>query len=334
MYYNVIHMNETIQTIYEENYYPNFEKLYKLVKKQDDTISKKDVKEFLNDQIENQLLKDQKIKRSETGHIVAYAENDIWQIDIFVLSKYAQPKNKGYEYIFVAIDVFTRKAYAVAMKTKTGTECAESLKQIIDTSKKAPVTIMSDNDKAFLSSAFTEELDKYDIILDVNILNDHHALGIIDNFAKRIKTTLSKTFLRTKTTIWINSLDKIVELYNNSEHSSLEGLTPNEASDPTNTEAILDININKNQKNKTVSDIKPDDKVRIRISGSFKKGTEPKWSDAVYSVVKVSGATIRLDNETRHKRNDLLQVPENSESSGVNVIVKRNNNNKIKRNAV
>jgi hypothetical protein len=37
---------EFINSIYENNYYPNLEKLFKLVKKQDESISKKEVKEF------------------------------------------------------------------------------------------------------------------------------------------------------------------------------------------------------------------------------------------------------------------------------------------------
>ena len=166
-------------------------------------------------------------------------------------------------------------------------------------------------------------------MLNTNIINDHHTLGIIDNFAKRIKTTISKIFLKTKTTIWINSLESIITLYNNTEHSSINGLTPNEVKNNQND--ILDINIIKNQKNKVISDLEINDKVRIRLSSDFKKGTEPRWSDAIYNVIKVNGATIKLDNDIRYKRNDLLQVPKNSVSSEVNVIIKRNINNKIKK---
>jgi hypothetical protein len=215
------------------------------------------------------------------------------------------------------------------MKTKSSVECGKALEHIMKTSKEKPLNIMSDNDKAFLGSAFEEVLEKNNIMLNTNIINDHHALGIIDNFAKRIKTTLSKIFLKTKTTIWINSLESIITLYNNTEHSSINDLTPNEVKDNQND--ILDINIIKNQKNKVVSDLEINDKVRIRLSSGFKKGTEPRWSDVIYTVIKVNGATIKLDNDTRYKRNDLLQVPKNTVSTEVNVIIKRNINNKIKK---
>ncbi len=42
-------------------------------------------------------------------------------------------------------------------------------------------------------------------------LNDHHALGVIDVFAKQLKRVLSKDFLENKSTKWINILPKIIE---------------------------------------------------------------------------------------------------------------------------
>ena len=82
---------------------------------------------------------------------------------------------------------------------------------------------------------------------------------------------------------------------------------------------VLGWNIIKNQKNKTVSDLKPDDKVRIRIDGAFTKGTEPRWSEDVYDVKKVNGTTITLTNDKRYKRTNLLKVAVTSK--GINNVV-------------
>jgi hypothetical protein len=48
---------------------------------------------------------------------------------------------------------------------------------------------MSDNDSTFTNSQFKEILDKHDIILQPNKLNDHHALGLIDIIARTLKKT-------------------------------------------------------------------------------------------------------------------------------------------------
>ena len=58
------------------------------------------------------------VNNKKLGHIVAFKENKFCNIDIFDISKYYR-YNKGFKYIFCAIDIFTRKAYCIAMKNKT-----------------------------------------------------------------------------------------------------------------------------------------------------------------------------------------------------------------------
>jgi hypothetical protein len=64
---------------------------------------------------------------------------------------------------------------------------------------------------------------------DPNAVGDHNSLGIIDNYAKRIKRILTAYFLQTKKKNWIDVIQKIVATYNVSPHSSLGGFTPAEA---------------------------------------------------------------------------------------------------------
>ena len=49
---------------------------------------------------------------------------------------------------------------------------------------------MSDNDKAYEGSQFNNILNKYDIILNENVIGDHNALGIIDRFARSFKNNI------------------------------------------------------------------------------------------------------------------------------------------------
>ena len=58
--------------------------------------------------------------------------------------------------------------------------------------------MVSDQDRAFIQGAFQDLVTKRKIALTTNALKDHRALGIIDNFAKRIKQVLTKTFIRVK----------------------------------------------------------------------------------------------------------------------------------------
>jgi len=55
---------------------------------------------------------------------------------------------------------------------------------------------------------------------------------------------------------------------------------------------------------------------------ALQKGTDPKWSDEVFTVKGVKGNTISLSNDQVYKRNDLLKVPEGTETTGKNPIDK------------
>ncbi len=126
-------------------------------------------------------------------------------------------------------------------------------------------------------------------VLEPVKLNHHHALGVIDIFAKNLKLVLSKEFLENKDTEWVSILPKIIEQYNNTPHTALDNITPNQAiSDPKKREHVMHLNILKAQQNGFVTALKPGDKVRIDDTSLFNKGTKSRWSDEVH----VSRGTI------------------------------------------
>ena len=135
-------------------------------------------------------------------------------------------------------------------------------------------------------------------------------MGIIDNFALRIKKILTALFLKNKNTNWINSIQNIVNHYNNSPHSALNNISPNDATKDVNKEMIFNINVDKKSHNKTVSDLKVGDKVRKNILFQHKlsKGSDPKWSNKVFTVEEIHGNTIILNDKAMHKRVNLLKV--------------------------
>jgi hypothetical protein len=104
---------------------------------------------------------------------------------------------------------------------------------------------MSDNDSTFINKSFQEILEKNQIIHQPNILDDHHSLGLIDRFARTLKMILTRLFLQTKSTNWIDYLDKIIKNYNNNGHSAIDYISPNEAFLKKNFEKIYNINYEK-----------------------------------------------------------------------------------------
>ena len=66
-----------------------------------------------------------------------YNLNECWQMDIFNLQKYSSD-NKGYEYIFAIVDVFSRKAWAVPTKNKEADTITKAMQTIIDENEGDP----------------------------------------------------------------------------------------------------------------------------------------------------------------------------------------------------
>ena len=176
--------------------------------------------------------------------------------------------------------------------------------------------IISDNEGSFQSNIFQDFLINKNIILTMNASNDHHVLGIIDNFALRLKSILKKHFLLSSSTNWINIIDNIIKIYNNTPHSALNGLTPEQAMLPENYITIQQINMNKMEQNRRITDLDINDKVRkysLFKKSISKPSVTPAWSDEVFYVIKVQGSTIFLNDVSKNKRYNLLKVPDDTE---------------------
>jgi hypothetical protein len=325
-------MNDFLRDLWEENLYPSKAKLLKLAKETKPETKAKDIDIFLDAQIAYQMLKENKNVKSNIGHIVAFKINEIWQMDIYDVSRY-EKSNKGFKYMFAVVDVFTRFAYIIPLKNKDIISTTQALKEILNQNKTRPNLIISDNDSSFLGEMFQKLLTENNIHHSPNAVGDHQALGIIDSFAKRIKRILNSQFLMTKNKTWIDNIQKIIKKYNNSKLNSIGGdITPQEAmnDDKDINELLFLINLLKSQKNNTGSDLSIGDLVRTRITDGFRKGTDPRYSGEVFEVKEINGKNIILDNDKKYVRINLLKVPAGTVSdTKPNIIDKAKKDHKV-----
>jgi len=323
-----------LEKYYKKYNFPASSTFVKQLKNEGIKITKKEVDTFLGTRVEQQQTIITNERKKTLGKIVAYRPLSLIQMDIYVMAKYVTG-NKGYKYILAIIDVFSRKVWTYKMKKKDNKNVQDSFKQFLSDSKinkYTPTILMSDNDSTFINKSFQEILEKNQIIHQPNIIDDHHALGLIDRFARTLKMILTRLFLQTKSTNWIDYLEQIIKNYNNNGHSAIDYISPNEAFLEKNFEKIYNINYEKSLFNIAISDIDVNDKVRIKIKGQFRKGTEARYTDEVYTVKKVKGNAVTLDNDVVYKRSSLLIVPKTTVTDEKNVIVKVNKQNKINRN--
>ena len=323
-----------LEKYYKQFNFPASSTFVKQLKNEGIKITKKEIDDFLASRVEQQQTTIQSNRKKLLGKIVAYRPLSLIQMDIFDMQNYTRT-NKGYKYILCIIDVFTRKVWTYAMKKKDNDNVQESFKKFLQQSgiqNNTPTILMSDNDSTFINKSFQEILEKNKIIHQPNIIDDHHALGLIDRFARTIKTIFTRLFVQTKSDNWIDHIDEIVGNYNNNGHTAIDNIKPNDAFLKKNLKKIYNINYEKSLFNISVSDIDVNDKVRIKLKGKFRKGTDARYTDEVYTVTKVRGNSITLDDDKVYKRSSLLIVPPTTVSNEKNVIVRVQRQNKIERN--
>ena len=217
-------------------------------------------------------------------------------------------KNKGFKYILASIDIFTRKLYCEPIKSKENDDVINALEKMFKQLGSYPFVITSDSDSTFLSNECQTYFEKHDINHTTVPVGDHASLGLIDRVARTLKTILHKRFIIHNTTTWIDVLPTIVEQYNNTPHSAIDDITPNKATTDENISKIVDINNEKRDDVTTyVNEFEIGDKVRMKING-FNKKTEGQFSDEIYTVKKIFGKTIILDNDAIKKYDMLLKV--------------------------
>lgn len=273
-------------------------KVYKKLKKDGVVVTQKQVNEVLSKQDTEQLHKIQ--KKATGGHITAFSVDELWQVDLLDMFKFSK-KNKGYKWILISVDVFTRQAAAIPVKSKSKDDMHEAMETLLKGG--APVEIMSDNGVEFMNNKVQELLRTKAVNHNVNAVGDHKALAVIDSFSRTLKAMLHKHFTHSKDTVWVDKLDEFLNIYNKNDHTGLPAdLAPDDTIQTVENETGVRIQNEEKQTKSIKSDISVGSRVRERIIKTFKKGTEASFSKEIYTVKSVARVKATItDSEGNEK---------------------------------
>lgn len=111
----------------------------------------------------------------------------------------------------------------------------------------------------------------------------------MSSFNRTLKSKIFKSLLLRSSLNWVTELDKLVDEYNNTKHTTI-GMTPKEASKPEHERFLLEtVYWNKNNRQRGVAKFKVGDAVRIsRKSHIFNRGYTPQFSVEVFFVSSVN----------------------------------------------
>ena len=104
-------------------------------------------------------------KNYPTNKTNVYNIDDIWSLDILDLKDYGPENNRGYRYVLVVIDNFSKYGWTIPLKNKNAQTIKNSFENILISSKRKPNLIESDRGKEFYNNIFQDFLNKNDIKL-------------------------------------------------------------------------------------------------------------------------------------------------------------------------
>ena len=189
-------------------------------------------------------------------------------------------ENKGYRYMLTLIDCFSKKAWAVPIKDKTGLNVTKAVASVLPTGVK---NLQTDAGKEFFNKEFKALMDKRNI-------NHYHTFtnmkaAIVERFNKTLKNWMWREFSVNGNYKWLDMLPKLLSKYNNKVHRSI-GMKPNDVNSKNSPLVYERLMVS------TSDDKPPKFKVGegVRISKYkhiFSKGYTPSWSGEVFTVHEV-----------------------------------------------
>ena len=123
-------------------------------------MTQKNIKILINEIYSKPPKKNYITNKTNVYHI-----DDIWSLDILDLKDYSPENNRGYRYVLVTIDNFSKYGWTLPIKNKNAQTIKDSFENILISSKRKPNLIESDRGKEFYNNIFQDLLNKNDIKL-------------------------------------------------------------------------------------------------------------------------------------------------------------------------
>lgn len=225
------------------------------------------------------------IKRFKTRKVITKGIDDIWEADLLVMSQYSK-QNQGFKYILNVIDCFSKYAWGVALKTKTGKEVSEAFESILKSNGgRKPRLLHVDQGKEFVNATFKKVLKKYDIEM-YHTLSEVKA-GMVERFNRTVNEKLKLHFEMNQNHKWKQLLPRIFKEYNEKDIHRTIGTTPSRVTKKNENKIYERMYSLKNFKLPTPT-LQVGDRVRITCKKAiFSNKYGRKWTTEIFLISKI-----------------------------------------------
>ena len=260
------------------------ETLYQKAKSEGLKISRREVKDWLTKQLTYTLHKPLHTPRSRSRATYVSKIDQQWQADLVEMQQFAK-ENGGVRYLLTVIDVLSKYAWAVPIKTKTGDDTLEAFKSIIHTSGRQPDKLQTDEGREFTNKKMQDWLAAVGIHW-FHTYSDKKA-SICERFNRSLKSLMWKYFTYKQTHKWVDILPKFLENYNNTVHSSIK-MKPKDVTLQNDHQAWLALYGHEMAASGARPKFSIGERVRItKYKGTFKKGYLPNWTEEQFEVSSI-----------------------------------------------
>jgi hypothetical protein len=227
--------------------------------------------------------------------------DDVWEMDLADLGSISKYNDK-YKYLLNVIDIFSRFAWSIPLKDKTGNSITTALKTLFRNRK--PITIQSDKGTEFVNATVQRYLKQQGVQFHTTHNPDIKG-AVIERFNRTLKSKMYRYFTRKNTYRYLDVIHHLLASYNKSHHSTI-GMAPGKVN-PSNIYAVWRrIKDSRSKIPRGIVKYKVGDHVRItKEKVKFAKGYEQTFSTEIFRVVKV----IRRMPQPVYKLSDLQDRP-------------------------
>ena len=148
-------------------------------------MTEKSIKLFINEIYSKGPKRNYITKKTDVYHI-----DDIWSLDVLDFKDYAPENNRGFRYVLVIIDNFSKFGWTIPLKNKNAQAIKDSFENILISSKRKPDLIESDRGKEFYNNIFQNFINNNNI----KHYSRYTDLGAV--FAERFSLTIRNLLKR------------------------------------------------------------------------------------------------------------------------------------------
>lgn len=141
---------------------------------------------------------------------------DTLQADLIEMQQFKR-NNRGYRYILIVIDVFSKRAFAEALKDKTAKSTTEAMEKIFIQVGQRIRNLQTDDGREFFNSKMKRLLAQYG---DINHYHSYSVkkASIVERLIRTIKRKLYMQISLNGSYRWYTILEKVIQTYNNTRY--------------------------------------------------------------------------------------------------------------------